>query len=983
MADVRIVDLPVLSQADIDQTDVLPIEDVSASETKQSTAKGVVQRAVSSLIDNGVIPGAKVVDSSIDTAQIADNAVTTAKITSSAVTTDKVNDSAISTAKIAASAVTEAKIADDAVTTAKLNDGAVVTASIATTAVTTEKIADNSITSAKVADGAIGASALAASVVDSSKIADGSISSDELASNSVTNAKIAAGAVDATSIATGSVGTGALADNAVTSVKINAGAVTNAKLAASSVGNTNLIDGSIGFEKTNFAANSLPGSKLTDNSVTSGKLAADAVTGSAIADRTVSSVHIELNSITNDELASNSVESTELASNAVTTAKINASAVTTDKLADGAVSNAKVGVGIDGSKLSDDTVTAAKLTTAAMDRGLDKTSGSIGHTNAITAGTTSGITFDEQGHITETTALVAADLPAATADDLGAVSVPTDSGLTVDAAGDLTIDNTVVAGTATAVTFNEHGLITASSNLTAADLPIATATTAGAVSVGDASGLEVDASGNIFIPEQNAIANETAFTKVTVNEQGIVTNGESLAAGDIPGHSAELLTSGLLPAGRIGTQSLTGAMMADNSTAKFGGADDSGGIVSFPQADYKGQFFFDSRNEDLYIYDGNAYQPVTITSGEIIFAGTYDASTGDVVSVTSAGQASGLTAGSTLPAATADNLKYYVVVSVAGTGSAPAPTVELNPPDILLSNGSTWDKLDVSSFVASQQASNIAYTPQGSLASINVQTALTELDTEKLPKAGGTMTGELLISDTGTLVFEGATDNTAETTIGVVDPTADRTINFPDISGTVVTTGDTGTVTSTMIADGTIANGDVASNAAITFTKLENLASAHILLGNSTNVPTAAAVTGDIGINNSGVTSITAGAIVDADINASAAISGSKIVGATTSVVGAVQLNDTTTSTSIVQAATANAVRATKVVADAALPKAGGTITGTVTVSETGLLRFEGSSPDNFETSFAFVDPTADRTVTFQNASGTVALTSQLDDGTY
>ena len=97
-----------------------------------------------------------------------------------------------------------------------------------------------------------------------------------------------------------------------------------------------------------------------------------------------------------------------------------------------------------------------------MDRGLDKTSGSIGHTNAITAGTTSGITFDEQGHITETTALVAADLPAATAEDLGAVSVPTDSGLTVDAAGDLTIDNTVVAGTATAVTFNEHGLITAS-----------------------------------------------------------------------------------------------------------------------------------------------------------------------------------------------------------------------------------------------------------------------------------------------------------------------------------------------------------------------------------------------------------------------------------------------------------------------------------------------------------------------------------------
>ena len=96
-------------------------------------------------------------------------------------------------------------------------------------------------------------------------------------------------------------------------------------------------------------------------------------------------------------------------------------------------------------------------------------------------------------------------MPAATADDLGAVSVPTDSGLTVDAAGDLTIDNTVVAGTATAVTFNEHGLITASSILTAADLPIATATTAGAVSVGDASGLEVDASGNVLFQSRTLL----------------------------------------------------------------------------------------------------------------------------------------------------------------------------------------------------------------------------------------------------------------------------------------------------------------------------------------------------------------------------------------------------------------------------------------------------------------------------------------------
>ena len=41
----------------------------------------------------------------------------------------------------------------------------------------------------------------------------------------------------------------------------------------------------------------------------------------------------------------------------------------------------------------------------------------------------------------------------------------------------------------------------------------------------------------------------------------------------------------------------------------------------------------------------------------------------------------------------------------------------------------------------------------------------------------------------GTLVFEGSTANNFETTISVTDPTADRTITFPDAAGTVVLLG--------------------------------------------------------------------------------------------------------------------------------------------------------------------------------------------------
>ena len=59
------------------------------------------------------------------------------------------------------------------------------------------------------------------------------------------------------------------------------------------------------------------------------------------------------------------------------------------------------------------------------------------------------------------------------------------------------------------------------------------------------------------------------------------------------------------------------------------------------------------------------------------------------------------------------------------------------------------------------------------------------------------------------LLFEGSTSDDFETTVTVTDPTADRTITIPNITGTLVTTGDTGSVTSAMILDGTITTNDL------------------------------------------------------------------------------------------------------------------------------------------------------------------------------
>lgn len=68
---------------------------------------------------------------------------------------------------------------------------------------------------------------------------------------------------------------------------------------------------------------------------------------------------------------------------------------------------------------------------------------------------------------------------------------------------------------------------------------------------------------------------------------------------------------------------------------------------------------------------------------------------------------------------------------------------------------------------------------------------------------------------------------------------------------------------------------DAGSNTAI------GLTNGHIFVGNASNIATDVAMTGDVTITNAGVTAISAGVIVNADINASAAIAYSKLAALT------------------------------------------------------------------------------------------------------
>lgn len=548
-----------------------------------------------------------------------------------------------------------------------------------------------------------------------------------------------------------------------------------------------------------------------------------------IADATIPGAKILFNSgtIAGSAIATGGVGATQLASGAVTAAKL-ANESTVDLVTTLPASGAYTG------QLALDTDDLKVYCWDGSTWQSIKAAGSINTVNGDTAGivnigiTTSGdtvtiaATLDNTGAANQFLAgptnaagavsyrtIDPTDLPTATSSAKGAVQV-NGEGLRMDGST-IEINNDVTASPTdyTVVNFNSKGLVTGGRAIIGTDLPIATVGGNGVVQPG--TGLTVTGAG--ALNHSNSVAPATA-TKVTYDAQGHITGGTTLLDTDIPNLPASKITTGTFSASLYGTNTITGAKLADSSVVQFGGAGSTAGVVTFPTPEYKGQYFYDELNGDLYLWNGNAWTPITITAGELIYAGTYNANTNTVASVTAAGTAAGLVVSAALPAASANNLRYYVVVSVSGTGTSPAPAVALAPPDMLVSGGTSWELVDVSSGIGGQLASNITFTPYGGIAATNVQTALQEVEDDKLAKAGGTMTGELLIGTTGSLVFEGSTADAYETTLAVTDPTADRTITFPNQSGNVLVSGNASIVDADISATAEIAVSKLADGSA-------------------------------------------------------------------------------------------------------------------------------------------------------------------------
>ena len=192
---------------------------------------------------------------------------------------------------------------------------------------------------------------------------------------------------------------------------------------------------------------------------------------------------------------------------------------------------------------------------------------------------------------------------------------------------------------------------------------------------------------------------------------------------------------------------------------------------------------------------------------------------------------------------------------------------------------------------------------------------------------------------TGSIVFEGSTADSFETTLAVTDPTADRTITLPNSTGTLVVAGD-------VSGDATMSNAGALTLATVN----SNVGS----FGSATAIPVVTVNAKGLvtGVTTSSITtSLTVGA--DSGSNDTVALASD-----TLNFEGGNNITTTVSDNNIA------------VALDASPSITNLTVGGTII--------FEGSTADSFETTLQVVDPTADRTITFQNGSGTVAFLTDV-----
>ena len=214
----------------------------------------------------------------------------------------------------------------------------------------------------------------------------------------------------------------------------------------------------------------------------------------------------------------------------------------------------------------------------------------------------------------------------------------------------------------------------------------------------------------------------------------------------------------------------------------------------------------------------NAFTTVTAPSGTIV--GTSDTQTLTNKTISSASNTITITEsdisdlGSYITASSTDTLTNKTIDAANNTLSNIA-NASLTNSSITVTDGSTSTATSLGGTITFSGTANEVEVGESS------GTITVGLPNDVTIGNNLTVTGDLTVNGTTTTVnsttieitnsftFEGSTADGFETVLGVIDPTADRTINLPNVSGTVITSGNLSDISSldaTSIADGSISN---------------------------------------------------------------------------------------------------------------------------------------------------------------------------------
>jgi hypothetical protein len=702
------------------------------------------------------------------------------------VTTAMLQANAVTTAKITDANVTAAKLASDSVTTAKILDANVTTAKIADLNVTTGKIADSAITSAKIADLTIATGDIADSAITSAKIADGTIVVGDLADGAVTSAKILDGTI---------VNADINASAAIDKTKISGTAVTVAD--TGTVTSTMILDGTILDADVNASA-AIAKTKISGTAIT----AADTgtVTSTMIANDTI--VNADINSaaaIAYSKLAlTGSITSSDIANGTIVDADVSGTAaiaygklslggtITSADLVDGTIVNSDINAsaGIALSKLATDPLARAN------------------HTGTQTASTISD--FDTQVRTSKVTDL-AAPTGSFSMNSQKIVSLGTPTA-NADAATKLYVDTKVSdlvnSAPGTLDTLGEIATaISAGGTVFDAMVLKAGSTMTGPLVLSGAPTIDLHAATKVYVDtvagSATAAAASAAAAATTYDNFDDRYLGAKSTAPSVDNDGNALIT------GAIYWNSSTNQMYAWTGSA-WGSISSTADIYRFRYTASGGETSIsgpDANGLTLAYLPGK--EQVYLNGVLLARTSDYSATNGSSITSLSALAASDIVEIITFTAfELADSIARSVFDAkgdiIAGT-SADTPgklSVGTNgqylQADSSTATGLTW------STVSGYSAPTLGSTSIASGATVTNISGLTLTD----PTVSGTLTVALggKITQTSSahvivegvrlptgyaLEFEGATNDAFETTLTVVDPTADRTINLPDASGTI------------------------------------------------------------------------------------------------------------------------------------------------------------------------------------------------------